>query len=234
MGDTAARLESDLDRDLVSCGSGAPRGTDLILPRVQALSSPLGATPVWSPRNSGASPFCPGEQEEEEEGGWPSVDQPHAGSARSRPPSGAWSWLTLVWKIVRYTTWGFCWVAALSGDESLPGEFWAAPPPITTPDSGVGARSLWTSAEACFRGGKAYRAFRTPGKIHEGGPQTPLGCGSSCAPPTERRGWRKKKKAEEEEEEGLAAFRLDGEEREEGDVGWGEIENGRRDYPVFR
>lgn len=39
MGDTATRLESDLDRDLDSCRSNTLRGMDLILPRVQALSS---------------------------------------------------------------------------------------------------------------------------------------------------------------------------------------------------
>lgn len=39
MGDTAARLESDLDRDLDSCRSNTLRGMDLILPRVHALSS---------------------------------------------------------------------------------------------------------------------------------------------------------------------------------------------------
>lgn len=62
MGDTATRLESDLDRDLESWRSSTLRGMDLILPRVQALSSypapvcdPL-ATP---PANSGTSPFWP-------------------------------------------------------------------------------------------------------------------------------------------------------------------------------
>lgn len=63
MGDTATRLESDLDRDLESCRSNTLRGIDLILPRVQALSSypapvepPLGTPPVWY---SGMSPFWP-------------------------------------------------------------------------------------------------------------------------------------------------------------------------------
>lgn len=56
MGETATRLESDLDRDLDSCRSITLRGMDLILPRVQVPSSnpapsdpALGEPPVWIP-----------------------------------------------------------------------------------------------------------------------------------------------------------------------------------------
>lgn len=68
MGDTATRLESDLEIDLDDCKSNTLRGIDLILPRVQALSSKPGpdepsldSPSVWTPPNSGTSLFWPEE-----------------------------------------------------------------------------------------------------------------------------------------------------------------------------
>lgn len=62
---------------------------------------------------------------------------------------------------------------------------------------------MWHTCEVWgCRDGKACRGSRRLGKIHEGGLQTPLGCGSSCDPPTERLMWRKNR--EEAGEAGLA------------------------------
>lgn len=47
-----------------------------------------------------------------------------------------------------------------------------------------------------------YRGVHRLEKIHEAGLQTPLGCGFSCGPVTERLIWRTSR--EEEEESGLA------------------------------
>lgn len=48
-----------------------------------------------------------------------------------------------------------------------------------------------------------YRGVHRLEKIHEAGLQTPLGCGFSCGPVTERLIWRTSRE-EEEEESGLA------------------------------
>ena len=90
MGDTATRLESDLDSDLESFRSSTLRGMDFILPRVKALSSypdagvpSLGPpAPDTHPLTTTASPFQPYGEEEEGEALWG-------------------FWLTRVWKMVR-------------------------------------------------------------------------------------------------------------------------------------
>lgn len=154
MGDTATRFESDLDKDFDSCRSNTLRGTDLILPRVHALSSypapgklSLDPPPVRFPTESSTSPFC-------SEDGWLSVDHTRGESSWSQFWTWTWSWLTFVWNTVRYTTWGF-WDLQFSlwGDTSLPTleKPWEATPPITRLNSEACSRLLWTSAEAYLK-----------------------------------------------------------------------------------